>query len=303
MSIFVLKVIALIAMALDHIAEVFGWEGWNIISFNASKVRYIGRLSYPIFAFCIVSGWINTHDRKKYFSRICLCAFMSQIPFSLAFYTPNLSIINSSESDFIFRLTFALLPVALLCILAYWWFVLHRKVAGSLLVFAATCLLPIFRLKVRYMWLLSGELNVLYTLAVGIAFIFAIEKIKEKALLWFEYIGLLIVLVLVALAYGTNADYGIGLMGIALIVALYLAHKNKYYQSIIIMIWGGFYYGLVIGNWRNALATVIPSLLIMLYNQKHGSSGAFAKHFFYAFYPLHLLGIGMFNVFFRLGYF
>ena len=114
MSIFVLKVIALIAMALDHIAEVFGWEGWNILSLNASKLRYIGRLSYPIFAFCIVSGWINTHDRKKYFSRICLCAFMSQIPFSLAFCIPNLSIISSNESDFSFRLMFALLPVALL---------------------------------------------------------------------------------------------------------------------------------------------------------------------------------------------
>ena len=75
MSAFVLKIIALISMFMDHIGYlIFG----NISFFN-----YIGRLAFPIFAFQISEGYVHTSNLKKYFLRLLLFAFISQIPFML----------------------------------------------------------------------------------------------------------------------------------------------------------------------------------------------------------------------------
>ena len=61
MSNFILKLLALCAMFIDHIAEVLGWEGWGFFSFDTHFLRYIGRISYPIFAFCIITEWRYCH--------------------------------------------------------------------------------------------------------------------------------------------------------------------------------------------------------------------------------------------------
>lgn len=44
---------------------------------------WLGRLSAPLFLFCIIEGFIHTHDRKKYFLRIYLISIaMGLIQFS-----------------------------------------------------------------------------------------------------------------------------------------------------------------------------------------------------------------------------
>ena len=86
MSVFILKLIAMLAMLLDHVAEVFGWTGWDVLPVNASIIRCIGRISFPVFAFFIVNGWKYTRNREKYFLRLALCGIVSHIPFTLAFY-------------------------------------------------------------------------------------------------------------------------------------------------------------------------------------------------------------------------
>lgn len=299
MSNFVLKLLALCAMFIDHVAEVFGWEGWGLFSFNSNYLRYIGRISYPVFAFCIITGWKHTSNKEKYFSRLALFSVISQIPFSMALYVPNMTV-TSSTNAFTFRVVPAFLLVALIAVVSYWHFVLHNKIRGSLFVVAVFAILPAFLLKVNYMWLLTSDsLNVLYTLTIGFALLFIIEKIKAKSLHIIEYIWLIILAGLLLLAYGTNADYGIGLMGIVLIVALYFAQKSKLLQSGVVAIWGVIYYGLVIGNWGNAVATLIPAFLILMYNQKRGANNVLAKWFFYMFYPLHLLFIGLVNMFLK----
>ena len=75
MSSFVLKMIAIISMFIDHIGYViFG---------KFSYFNYIGRLAFPIFAFQISEGYIHTKNLKKYFLRLFLFAIISQIPFML----------------------------------------------------------------------------------------------------------------------------------------------------------------------------------------------------------------------------
>lgn len=76
MTIFVLKIIASITMFLDHIKYAIPTtEGFATI--------YLGRLSFPLFAFFISEGYIHTKNLKKYFLRLFIFALISQIPFML----------------------------------------------------------------------------------------------------------------------------------------------------------------------------------------------------------------------------
>jgi hypothetical protein len=57
-----LKVIALILMLLDHIGQFIpGTPLW---------LHWLGRLSAPVFMFCMAWGFYYTHDRKRYLLRM-----------------------------------------------------------------------------------------------------------------------------------------------------------------------------------------------------------------------------------------
>lgn len=102
MSSFILKLIAIITMSIDHVGyAIFG---------KFSYFNYIGRLAFPIFAFQISEGYIHTRNKKKYFLRLLIFALVSQIPFML-FYTlvPN---------KFSLNIFFTLL-LGLICIFIY----------------------------------------------------------------------------------------------------------------------------------------------------------------------------------------
>lgn len=78
-----LKGIALLTMLCDHIACVLltgvQWSGLY------RGMRMIGRVSFPIFCFVLVLGFLSTSDIKKYIGRLFLFAVLSEIPFDLAF--------------------------------------------------------------------------------------------------------------------------------------------------------------------------------------------------------------------------
>lgn len=78
MSAFALKWIALITMIIDHIGAVFFPQFiW---------LRYIGRLSMPIYAFLLVQGYLHTRDFKRYAIRIAFFAILSEVPYDHLFY-------------------------------------------------------------------------------------------------------------------------------------------------------------------------------------------------------------------------
>lgn len=73
-----LKLIAIFSMLIDHVGSIFFPE--------ALWMRAVGRIAMPIFAFCIAEGYIYTHDRKRFLTRLAVFAVISELPFDLAFF-------------------------------------------------------------------------------------------------------------------------------------------------------------------------------------------------------------------------
>ncbi len=76
-----LKLIAAIAMLFDHTAVLSVFTDTNAYII----MRAIGRIAFPIFAYYIAVGFKNTHNLKKYVTRLFICAVISQIPYTLYF--------------------------------------------------------------------------------------------------------------------------------------------------------------------------------------------------------------------------
>lgn len=75
MNNFILKLIAIITMLIDHIGYFYFPD---VLFF-----RFIGRIAFPIYAFLITQGVFYTKDKIKYFKRIFIMAILSEVPFNL----------------------------------------------------------------------------------------------------------------------------------------------------------------------------------------------------------------------------
>ena len=58
MTSFVLKIIAMVSMFIDHLGTSY--------FHNTTIMNLIGRIAFPIFAFQISEGFIHTKNLKKY---------------------------------------------------------------------------------------------------------------------------------------------------------------------------------------------------------------------------------------------
>ncbi len=88
-----LKVIALVAMLIDHLAFYYlrfdpsfskplFMIGDNPINLPV-LMNCIGRLAFPLFAFLVVEGFLHTHNRLRYGINLFVFALMSEIPWNL----------------------------------------------------------------------------------------------------------------------------------------------------------------------------------------------------------------------------
>lgn len=89
-----LKIIAMVVMLIDHIGAFFlsflikslyGETDTGNLQFLYLVLRQIGRTAFPIFCFLLVEGFLHTKNSFRYMVRLLLFAFISEIPFDLAF--------------------------------------------------------------------------------------------------------------------------------------------------------------------------------------------------------------------------
>lgn len=108
-----LKVVAVISMLLDHVGGTFFPE--------YPVFRWIGRLAFPIFCYCMTVGMLYTRDIKRYLGRIAVFAVISQ-PFWILAFNPHDFWGNLTNWNIFFTLFISLLAV----------WVLRRKNGGFL---------------------------------------------------------------------------------------------------------------------------------------------------------------------------
>ncbi len=76
-----LKLVAMISMLIDHTGKMF-FAKYNLM-------RIVGRLAFPIYAYCIAAGCVYSKDRFKYLSRIVLIGLVSQPFYAVALAHTN----------------------------------------------------------------------------------------------------------------------------------------------------------------------------------------------------------------------
>ena len=98
-----LRILAMAFMICDHLwAKVVPGNDW---------MTYVGRMTFPIFAFMISEGFIHTSNLKKYILRLLAFAVISEIPFNL-FYGG--SWFYPYHQNVMFTLLFGLLAIMLI---------------------------------------------------------------------------------------------------------------------------------------------------------------------------------------------
>ena len=72
-----IKLVAILSMTADHVGNAFFPE--------YPVFRWIGRIAFPLFCYCLTVGMLYTHDIKKYLLRLGAFALISQPFWILAF--------------------------------------------------------------------------------------------------------------------------------------------------------------------------------------------------------------------------
>lgn len=99
-----LKLIAVVAMAIDHFAASILYHGILLpaapISIDSGLyrvyqiygiMRFIGRWAFPIFCFLLVEGFLHTSNRLRYALRLFLFALLSEFPFDWALFNTTIT--------------------------------------------------------------------------------------------------------------------------------------------------------------------------------------------------------------------
>lgn len=107
-----LKVIAIIAMTLDHVTDVifpnYPTDWWII------GIHILGRLTAPIMWYFIAEGYHYTHDIRKYAARLFGFAIISHFAYNFAFGIPFLPFQTSvfNQTSVIWSLAWGLVALA-----------------------------------------------------------------------------------------------------------------------------------------------------------------------------------------------
>lgn len=311
-----IKIIAMCAMFIDHFAAgVIANLAYNL-SVNASYMqleteqaekfarfldnlsliysfmRAIGRISFPIFIFLLIEGYMHTKSVLRYAINLFVFALISEIPFDLALNGGSLFELGSQ--NVFFTLFFGLIAIVAVDRLknhkfkskAWYAFIPAGILAAGIIsaqlfytsmIAESVCLFDGFDFVPEGGALLTTLIAVI--LVTVIVYTVKLLKIKSTD----ERIGrglyTVILLLMIGLAEYLCTDYS-G-FGVFTIVLMYTLRKSRVKEVV-----GGTISLCVLSF--NEIAAVAGLIPILKYNGRRGNGN---KYFFYFFYPTHLLFI------------
>ncbi|MGN0982201.1 MAG: TraX family protein [Candidatus Limivicinus sp.] len=286
MSVFVLKLLALVSMMIDHTAYFL--RANSLIAYDPyDLMRSIGRIAFPIYCFLLVNGFDKTSNRRRYLSRLLLFAALSQIPFTLLFEH------GSSFSLAQPVLSLALAENGILCLAAaLCGLAAYALLAGpdrGLFFLALFYLCGSLRLSLFGVTLLGDDLNVFYTLSFGLAGMMVLEALFYDDVPLYKSLPAALILLISLLLFQPAADYA--WQGLALLGGLWLCRRSRPAQLAVIALWCWWMYRFF--SPLRLYFSLLSLLPVLLYNGKKGPG---MKLGFYAAYPLHLLVLGIGNL-------
>lgn len=132
----------------------------------------------------------------------------------------------------------------------------------------------------------TGSVNVLFTFTIALLVLYVCRDYDKKGQ-GFGVIHFLTLVAGMALAFLIKSDYSY--CGVALVFVFYYMRYKKgtgyYFTAALIMV--------LYGESISSLAAVFSLIFIYLYNGERGRYGNGMKWFFYAFYPVHMMILGI----------
>ncbi len=247
-----LKIIALIAMFIDHVGQ--------FIPHTPEWFHWIGRIAAPVFIYALVIGYQYTSDRKKYIVRLYLCTL------GMAILNFIINTLFNNTQIYITNNFFA--PLFLILMFIYIFEKKQIKYIAFLIIWQILALLLSILFVETSEWTILSDGFALYQFFGSIfGSILFVEGGPS-----FVLFGLLLYIT-------RNTKIGISVVYILFSIFFYVAfsrwgHIPEFPESYLIQ-FAGYQWMMIIG---------LP--LIWLYN---GKKGIGLKYFFYIFYPVHIL--------------
>ena len=141
-----IKIIAIIVMTVDHVANILGQ--WGLFPELPSRISYIiinlmnsvGRCAFPLFAFMVAEGSQKTRNMPRYIGRLTLFALISE-PFFYFSHWRNSPTVEGLLQNILalnFENVFFTLMLGAITIYAYQ-VIDHKQVKYKRLLFIAIC--------------------------------------------------------------------------------------------------------------------------------------------------------------------
>ena len=118
LSLFILKVIGIVTMFLDHYHYVIG---------GSEILNVAGRIAFPIFAFTLSEGYVHTRSLKKYLLRLFIFAVSIQMPSVLLGYNYPMNIFFTLFLGLLSIYIFSLKKINIILKIILIGFILDRK--------------------------------------------------------------------------------------------------------------------------------------------------------------------------------
>ena len=261
-----LKYFVIILMLMDHLIIFI-----PLTSPLATVVSFFSRLTAPTMALFIAEGYFYTRNLNKYMKRLFIFAIISYIPY--CFYR-----------------TGVLMPIQLFS----GNIIPQFPVPNGVILTESYTFLSSFNLT-----LVIHETSVIFTLFLGLVSIYLWDKVNIP-----KYVKVILTGIILWLSAFANWQYYLILL--CLIFYFLKGNPKKMWITYTIV---AFLYIFSVSIFANPLhiaftweffpwkfGVFLVPFFFSLYNGESGKKSAFNKWFFYIFYPLHLLIIGLLEV-------